>query len=659
MIKRCEFCGKEFDSKSGNWKFCNDKHYKQCVICGTSFEVPHYRLGEKDLRNTCSRKCSAELRRQTNISKYGGPAPASSSSVRQKMQTTMMQRYGVTHAAKSEKFLAKTRATCREKFGADYYWLSDRYKQYQAEQWADPEFKAKRISQMQAGSLKKFGCISSFGDPEVRQKCSQTYYNKTGYYVTFANPEVQQKIDKTNLERYGVRRPIQSPKIQEQMKETCLHKYGTEYASQSPEIRARREATNIEKYGTPCYLQSDDCQRKLDAAIRSKYGDVKSVAQSREWKQAHMSDPSKVDELIAFESDPITYLETHYDHKPTLRELNQDLGVTSIGEWVNKFNLCDKLEYVYSYMEQDVFDFLTSLDPSMVIERNTHKIITPKELDIYLPEYRIGIECNPTATHNSSISMRWTLEDAPIPKNYHQVKTNLCEEQDIFLFHLFGFDWTHRRSIMESMIRNLLNLNVDKIYARKCVIRDVNAPDARKFLMENHRQGNANSPVRLGLYFDDMLVSLMTFGKMRSTIGTGKEDLSDCWELVRFCSKLNTTVVGGASKLFNHFIQHYSPNRVRSFSDRARTQGSLYRQLGFMLLHKSEPGYVWVDSRTDRDYNRYAAQKHNIARFLKDPDVDLTQSETQIMLDHKFLQVFDSGTILWEYRKPQEHRLNS
>lgn len=141
----------------------------------------------------------------------------------------------------------------------------------------------------------------------------------------------------------------------------------------------------------------------------------------------------------------------------------------------------------------------------------------------------------------------------------------------------------------------------------------------------------------------------MTFGKMRSSIGTGKEDLSDCWELIRFCSLLNTSVVGGASKLFKYFVHTYSPVRIRSFSDRAHTKGNLYLTLGFTEIRRSDPGYVWVDLATDKAYHRVNAQKQNLKRFLNDDTIDLTKTEREIMVDHGYVMVPDSGTITWEW----------
>ena len=198
------------------------------------------------------------------------------------------------------------------------------------------------------------------------------------------------------------------------------------------------------------------------------------------------------------------------------------------------------------------------------------------------------------------------------------------------------------------MIANVLGHSIDKIYARNTEVKAVDGATAFKFLEQNHRQGGVNSKIRLGLYYNNKLVSLMTFNLMRNTIGRNT-NTTDCWELVRFCNILNTNVVGGASKLFKYFCKQYTPNRIRSFSDIAHTRGNLYKTLGFNKIHQSDPGYVWVDSYTDLAYHRVNAQKHNIKKFLQDDNIDLSQTERDIMVAHGYLQVYDSGTILWEW----------
>lgn len=297
-------------------------------------------------------------------------------------------------------------------------------------------------------------------------------------------------------------------------------------------------------------------------------------------------------------------------------------------------------------MEEEVIRYLKSLDSSIHVVSNTRSVIAPYELDIYLPEYNLAIECNPTATHNSSLADPWNGK--PKTWNYHQTKTELCEAEGIFLFHIFGYEWTHKKEIIKSMLRNILNKNCYRVYARSTVVKEVTSEEADKFLIENHRQGRSVCSVRLGLYFDNELVSLMTFGKPRQTIAS--KSYQDSYELIRFCNKLNVSVVGGASKLFKYFLKNYSVERIISYSDRAHTKGNIYPMLGFEKVRTSGAGYVWVDSKTDKSYSRNAAQKNNVRKlFDVDEETISTSTERQIMESNGFVKVYDSGTILWEY----------
>lgn len=418
---------------------------------------------------------------------------------------------------------------------------------------------------------------------------------------------------------------------------TCKEKYGVCNYSETEEwkqyqrenkqkINEKRKSTNLDKFGKEYYSSTD------------------------KWLVNHMSDCSKIDNLMKFTNDPRKFIEETFKEKPTIQMLSTELGInsSSTGDRIHKYKLEDLIEFDYSSMEQEISEFLIGLDEDIVIKRNDRIEIKPYELDLYLPDYNIGIECNPTSTHNSSANT-WNNEEPPTLPSYHKMKTDLCEENGIFLFHIFGYEWTYKQDIIESMIKNIVKKTDNRIYARKCSIKEVPSHDAYLFLQENHRQGGAGSSIRYGLYYQDKLVSLMTFSKMRSHIGTGHDDTSDCYELVRFCNLLNTSVVGGASKLFKKFIDDYNPKEIRSFSDRAHTSGNLYKILGFEELRRSSAGYVWVDSRTDIAYNRVNAMKSNLRKFLKDDSIDLSKSEKTIMEEHGYLAVYDSGTITWQW----------
>jgi hypothetical protein len=254
------------------------------------------------------------------------------------------------------------------------------------------------------------------------------------------------------------------------------------------------------------------------------------------------------------------------------------------------------------------------------------------ELDIYLPKENIAFEYN---------GLYWHCE-VNKDRNYHINKTIACEERGIRLFHVFEDEWQYKQEIVKSMIRNLFNQTTRKIYARKCEIREVDSKDSRKFLNNNHLQGYCNSQVRLGLYHNNELVSLMTFGKSRHFVGNGKTE----WELLRFCNAINTTVIGGASKLLNHFIKEYNPNEIISYADRRWSNGNLYEKLGFKKYNESKPSYYYIIDRK-RIYRFNLRKSVLIEKFGCPKDM----SEHEFCLRQKWYRIYDCGCLCYKWIK--------
>lgn len=232
------------------------------------------------------------------------------------------------------------------------------------------------------------------------------------------------------------------------------------------------------------------------------------------------------------------------------------------------------------------------------------------------------------------------------------MKSMKAEAAGIRLIHIFGYEWSARKDILKSMLTNAIGYTGTKIYARNTVVREISQSDAKRFLNDNHRQGYTVSQINIGLFAksDNQLVSVMSFSHTRPTMGKTSEN-SEGYELTRFANKINTTVVGGASKLFKHFIKTYLPTLVISYSDIAHTSGNMYGKLGFNKASESDPGYVWVNMLNDTYYNRVTCQKSNLPKLLGEPDLDIeNNTERQIMESHGYARVFDSGIIRWEWR---------
>ena len=277
-----------------------------------------------------------------------------------------------------------------------------------------------------------------------------------------------------------------------------------------------------------------------------------------------------------------------------------------------------------SKFENEIKDYLESLNVKVEVSNRTI-LDNNNEIDLFLPEYNIGIECD---------GLYWHCEKFKSP-TYHLSKTKECEEKGIRLIHIFEDEWSDKKELMKTMLRTFLGKLSDKIYARKCMIKQVSSPDKRSFLNANHIQGNCQSLINLGLYYNGNLVSLMTFGKPRINMGGDKTE--GTWELVRFCNKSNFIVNGGASKLLKEFIKEYHPKKIVSYADKRWSTGNLYKKIGFTRIKDSKPNYFYIIN--NHRENRFKYRKS----VLVNEGFNKNKSEHEIMLERGIYRIYDCG----------------
>lgn len=451
-----------------------------------------------------------------------------------------------------------------------------------------------------------------------------------------SSEEVAARRRATCMERYGVDNVSKSPRVIDKLKQF----------SNSEEYRKKAIETSVKHYGVPYPMQSPQVIEARNKTCLERYGTLRppmSVSQIRNT----ITDGSKAEEFLAFKTDPISYINTHFNDKPTINELRKCLGVTDtpIYDILVANNCSDLIFHKKSTMEHEIIKYITSVAPDTRVVHNDRTIIKPLEIDIYLPELDIGIECNPTSTHNSSINDPWG--QPPKHYRYHQLKSERANSCGIFLFHIFGYEWENKRNIIESMLSNLLGCNSFKMGARSTVVCEVPVQEAKAFLNANHRQGYAVSSIFLGLrnVDDNALVSVMAFSKPRSTLGK-RDSTEECWELTRYCSKLGYSVQGGASKLLKAFRTSHT-GKIFSFSDISHTRGTVYSKLGFTKVGSTPPSYVWVSIDDKIVLSRVACQKQKLSKLFNE-EIDLSKTEKQIMEEHGFVRIYDCGVCKWE-----------
>jgi hypothetical protein len=454
-------------------------------------------------------------------------------------------------------------------------------------------------------NLEKYGVENVFQNNNIKEKIKEKKIELYGD----SNFNNRIKSFDTNLEKYGYKYASSSPHIKEKVKKTNLYKFGCEFPSQSELVYDKIKKINIEKYGVDNYSKTEIFKEKITERWfktmyfrLEKYGILKKVDDGYTIKCNKCDNDFKI--LNSLMNKRINN--------------NEEICLN-----------CNPIHQSISKLEKNVLEFIKDSFNGEIVENHRE---LKREIDIYLPELKLGFEFN---------GLYWHSELYKEP-SYHLDKKNRFLESNVNLIHIWEDDWEYKQDIVKSMILNRLCKNPNKIYARKCQIKEVNDNKiVREFLETNHIQGFIGSKVKLGLYYNNELLSLMTFGNLRKSLGQNSKE--GTFELLRFCNKLNTTVIGGASKLFKYFLTNYNPKEIISYSDFSRSNGNMYNQLGFSLSHLSKPNYYYiVDGVRNHRFN-----------FRKDKLVkegfDSSLTEIEIMNSRGFYRIFDCGMQKWIY----------
>jgi hypothetical protein len=294
-----------------------------------------------------------------------------------------------------------------------------------------------------------------------------------------------------------------------------------------------------------------------------------------------------------------------------------------------------------SYEEKSVTNFVKELYSYEILENQRIFDDSKKELDIFIPERKLAIEYNGHVWH--SFGNKYPINNLHLEskgKYNHIEKYKAAKERDISLLQICSTEWINEnsRDIWKSIIKSKLGITT-KIFARKCEIVELTNKEKNDFLNKNHLQGMDNSKIRLGLKYNNHIICIMTFSKPRFN---KKYE----WEMVRFCGLKNHTIVGGASKLFKHFIKKYNPKNVLSYADLRYSNGNVYTKIGFKYIHNTPPSYFYV--KREKKVSRFTAQKHKQHNLLE--NYDPSKTEVQNMMDNDYRRVWDCGTMLFVYQ---------
>jgi hypothetical protein len=575
---------------------------------------------KKGFREFCSRKCMLnskeikEKRKKTTLEKYGVKNVSQLSETKEKVKKTNNKKFGADYPLQSKDILEKNKEFFISKYGVD-----------------NPS-KVKSIREKAENTnLEKYGFKQASKSDQVKENVKKYFIEKYGVDNPSKLEEVKDKIRKTNLEKYGDVSPIRTDKIKNKIKNNFIEKYGVDNPSKLEEVKNKVRKTNLEKYGDEIYFRTVDYKEKSSKTNLEKYN-VLNYSQTNEFKekikkkrkeniQESVNDiilnvSGSYIELICNECGDGYKVEQQLLRK---RTRNDEICCTN----------CNPVFKPHSVGEKELLNYIKSIYDGEIIENYKDDL----EIDIFLPKLNIGFEYNGLYWHS----------ELHKDKNYHYNKKDFFDKKEIHIIFIWEDFWLYKKDIVKSFIKNKIGKS-KRIYARKCKIIELKDNSLiHNFLEENHIQGFVGSKIKLGLEYEGELVSIMTFGSLRRALGSKSSDKS--YELLRFCNRKGLSVIGGASKLFNHFKRNFEYSEIISYSLNDYSNGNLYNKIGFEYTKETKYNYFWVKDK--KRHHRFSFRKDK----LVSDGFDENKSAVDIMYERDYFRIFDSGSKKWTHFK--------
>lgn len=405
----------------------------------------------------------------------------------QRIYDTKEERYGDPHYNNYE----QTKITNKERYGVEHTFQTDHNKelakQTKLEKYGDPNFTNQQ--KREETNLERYGCTNPLCNEQVKEKRDNKMIEKYGVKYTLQSEELKEKYYQTKEEKYGSRTYTNVKKIKETKKErygdenytniekykkTCLERYGVDSYTKTDECKEKIRNTCNDKYGVDCYFQTEDCKERAKYANIENFGVEYAVCcddvnkKSLEIRLRSFYDKIISNQYVKLLCDFDTFkhktddtifkwkcLECGYEFES---EIDPNWGFFSKIKAYGRCPKCYPKNRVHSNSEIEVLDYVKEIYTGNILNgKNTRKIIPPQELDIYIPELKLGIEFD---------GLFWHSEYMGKDSNYHIRKTEMCENKDIKLIHIFSDEWERDRKYIQKIIKN--NILTYKSY-NECV----------------------------------------------------------------------------------------------------------------------------------------------------------------------------------------------
>lgn len=465
------------------------------------------------------------------------------------------------------------------------------------------------VSQIKATNFKRYGSTSWLTSNEGQTYICRHNTLKYGTATYQSSKDFKEKISRTWKQK-------DISDIIIQRKQLNLTKYGKEYYFETEEFKTISKETNIKKYNAANPMQNEAVQIKAAITRQNTFlnklltecnvcieEDYTGCSDYRKYKWKCLS------------CNSLFYDDISNGTKPRCTVCYPRQGTN---------------------IEEIIINFLSK--NNITYKLRDRQIIKPQEIDIYLPDFKIGIETNGLVWH--------TFYSGGKSRSYHLNKVNKCREQGIRLINLYEDDLQNKDKlkIIQDRLLVMLQKASNRIFSRKCIFTEISKLEAQCFCNTNHLNGYSLSSHHFGLKYNNKLVMVATFIHRKARGFIKNSNNTSGYELVRLCTLSDMIVVGGVSKIIKNSCAELKDD-IFSYCDIDWGFTDAYTSAGFKYLGDTGPGFYYV--LNNKRYSRFHFAKFKLKKLFTNYSEKLSERENCI--NNKIDTLYTTGSSKYIY----------
>ena len=296
--------------------------------------------------------------------------------------------------------------------------------------------------------------------------------------------------------------------------------------------------------------------------------------------------------------------------------------------WELMINNKDYDKFTSTY-EKQIQEFLDNNN----IKYHTHNrsILKNNEIDILLDDFPIAIEFDGNLWHTENFGKK--------DKFYHLNKTNICNQNNIDLIHIFEDELKYKKDLVFKMLGDILNINNKKQICEDMTfyeIKEITENDFEFFLDENSLQIFNKADKYIILCYRNEIICGISFNERneKCIIVNNFNKISDVFPY--------SLIISYISQKYDKF------NEIIGYADRRwyNKERNIYNSLNFIFLDYVEPIYYLYNKNNNKSirFNR-----NDIEKFKNNFEIDEDITDVDKILNKiNFDKIWNCGFIKYK-----------